>query len=203
MEGDSLGFMEDQQQFKLGSSPEKVRPLTSSDPSSFSSRFLCQLFQLSFVQYLLKLLQRASIWLGFVLPVETMTNQLHPTQSPPRPGRLARRLRGRLERLLLSVVPTRIQNLLGYLPADWGHFNKPREILEALVNPFSKASKRKRDDVALEEQESWFEVLERDLPEDDSGDSTYEPSDEESDSEEFQSQNDTEVELELEEQDGI
>ncbi|KFW86586.1 hypothetical protein N305_11888, partial [Manacus vitellinus] len=50
----------------------------------------------------------------------------------------------------------------------------PAEILEAPINPSSKASKRKRDDVALEEQESWFVVLERDLPEDDSEDLTYE-----------------------------
>ncbi|RLV84247.1 hypothetical protein DV515_00016307 [Chloebia gouldiae] len=40
-------------------------------------------------------------------------------------------------------------------------------IQEAPINPASKASKRKRDDVDLEQQESWFVVLERDLPEDD------------------------------------
>ncbi|KFV48847.1 hypothetical protein N328_01216, partial [Gavia stellata] len=48
------------------------------------------------------------------------------------------------------------------------------EIREALINPSHKANKRKRDDVALEEQESWFVVLERDLPEDDSEDIPYE-----------------------------
>ncbi|KFP04445.1 hypothetical protein N300_11676, partial [Calypte anna] len=47
----------------------------------------------------------------------------------------------------------------------------PAEIREALISPFTKANKRKRDDVALEEQESW---LQRDLPEDDSADLTYE-----------------------------
>ncbi|KFP20446.1 hypothetical protein Z169_10176, partial [Egretta garzetta] len=50
----------------------------------------------------------------------------------------------------------------------------PTEIREALINPFNKANKRKRDDVALEEQESWLVVLERDLPENDSDDLTYE-----------------------------
>ncbi|KFU92518.1 hypothetical protein M959_10019, partial [Chaetura pelagica] len=50
----------------------------------------------------------------------------------------------------------------------------PAEVREALINPSSKASKRKRDDVALEEQESWLVVLERDLPEEDSEDLTYE-----------------------------
>ncbi|KFQ94362.1 hypothetical protein Y956_16371, partial [Nipponia nippon] len=50
----------------------------------------------------------------------------------------------------------------------------PAEIREALINPSSKANKRKRDDVALEEQESWLVVLERDLPEDDPEDTVYE-----------------------------
>ncbi|KFQ33976.1 hypothetical protein N331_03896, partial [Merops nubicus] len=50
----------------------------------------------------------------------------------------------------------------------------PAEIREALINPFNKANKRKRDDVALEEQESWLVVLERELLEDDSEDPTYE-----------------------------
>ncbi|KGL74816.1 hypothetical protein N309_07270, partial [Tinamus guttatus] len=48
------------------------------------------------------------------------------------------------------------------------------EIREALINPSNKGNKRKRDDVALEEQESWVVVLEKDLLEDDSEDVTYE-----------------------------
>ncbi|XP_015507052.1 uncharacterized protein LOC107215424 [Parus major] len=175
-----------------------MRPPTSSD--SFSSRFLGQILQLSLVKYPLKLLQKASVWIGFVFPVGTLRSKLCP-QSPSRPGLLARKRRGKLVRLLLSVTPTRIQNFLGYLPVDWGHTNMSKEIGEALINPASKASKRKRDDVALEEQESWFMVLERDLPEDDSEDPTYEPSEEESDSNEYQSENDTD--LELEEQGGV
>lgn len=54
------------------------------------------------------------------------------------------------------------------------HLRIPAEIREALINPSSKANKRKRDDVALEEQVSWVVVLERDLPEDDPEDVTYE-----------------------------
>ncbi|KFP89640.1 hypothetical protein N311_12104, partial [Apaloderma vittatum] len=49
----------------------------------------------------------------------------------------------------------------------------PAEIREALINPFNKANKRKWGDVALEEQDSWLTLLERDLPEDDSEDLTY------------------------------
>ncbi|KAM6040160.1 uncharacterized protein LJ206_020299 [Theristicus caerulescens] len=190
-----------EQQLRPRTSPEQGRLVTCKEPCSFSSRFLCQILQLSFVKYLLKILQKASVWIGFVVPVETIISKVYPTQSPTRPGRLAKKRRGRLTSLLLSLVPTRIQNILGYLPADWGQSNMPKEIREALINPSSKANKRKRDDVALEEQESWLVVLERDLPEDDPEDTAYEPSDVETDSEEYKSQNDTEADLELEEQD--
>ncbi|XP_039552713.1 uncharacterized protein LOC120496384 isoform X1 [Passer montanus] len=178
----------------------QMRPPTSSD--SFSSRLLGQILQLSLVKYPLKLLQKASGWIGLVLPVETIRSRLCPSsQSSSRPGLLARKRRGKLLRLLLSLTPTRVQTFLGYLPTDWGHSNMSKEIQEAPINPASKASKRKRDDVALEQQESWFVMLERDLPEDDSEDPTYEPSELESDTDEYHSQNDTD--LELEEQGGV
>ncbi|XP_010079023.1 PREDICTED: uncharacterized protein LOC104467091, partial [Pterocles gutturalis] len=179
--------------------------------SSFSSRFLSWFFQMSFVKYpereevlgdKLKILQKASSWVGFVVPVDAIISKVSPTQSPTRPRLLARKRRGRLTRLLLSVVPMRIQNLLGYLPADWGRSNMPKEIREALISPHHKANKRKWDELSLEEQESWLVVLERDLPEDDSEDVTYEPSDTETDSEEYKSHNDTDADLEPEEQDG-
>lgn len=74
----------------------------------------------------MNILQKASVWIGFVVPVETVIREVYPTQSPSRRGRLAKKRRGRLMRLLLSVVPTRIQNILGYLPADWGQSNMPK-----------------------------------------------------------------------------
>ncbi|XP_062366415.1 uncharacterized protein LOC134054568 [Cinclus cinclus] len=168
---------------------------TSSD--SFSSRLLGQILQFSLVKYPLKLLQKASVWIGLVFPGDTIRSKLcPPSQSPSRPRLLARKRRGKLVRLLLSVAPTRIQNFLGYLPMDWSQSNVSKEIQGTLVNPAGKANKRKRDDVALEKQESWFVVLERDWPEDDYEDITYEPSEVESDSDEYQSQNDTDLELE-------
>ncbi|KAL2295006.1 hypothetical protein Nmel_018150 [Mimus melanotis] len=170
-----------------------MTPPTSSD--SFSSRFLGQVLQLSLVKYPLKLLQKASVWIGLVLPVSSIRSRLCPP-ALSRPGLLARKRRGKLLRLLLSVTPTSIQNFLGHLPMDWGQSNVSKEVREAPINPASKASKRKRDDVALEQQESWFVVLERDWPEEDSEDPTYEPSELESDSDEYQSQNDTDLELE-------
>ncbi|OWK56322.1 hypothetical protein RLOC_00006616, partial [Lonchura striata] len=144
-----------------------------------------------------KLLQKASVWIGLVLPVGTIRSKLcPPSQSPSRPGLLARKRWGKLVHLLFSVTPTSIQNFLGYLPADWGQSNISKEIQEAPINPASKSSKRKRDDVDLEQQEPWFVVLERDLPEDDPEDVSYVPLELESDSDEYQSQNDTELELE-------
>uniref|UniRef100_A0A803W8J0 Uncharacterized protein n=1 Tax=Ficedula albicollis TaxID=59894 RepID=A0A803W8J0_FICAL len=173
----------------------QMRPLTSSD--SLPRRFLDRILQLSLVKYPLKLLEKASAWVGWVIPASSIRSKLcPPSQSPGRAGLLARKRRGKLLRLLLSVTPTSVQNLLGYLPMDWGQSNVPEEIREAPIHPDSKASKRKRDDVALEQQESWLVVLERDWPEDDSEDLTYEPSEVETDSEEYQSQNDTDLELE-------
>ncbi|XP_013051714.1 uncharacterized protein [Anser cygnoides] len=196
-----------QQQFQPHSSPVwaellQGRMVVCNKPYSLPSRILCQVLQLGFVKNLLKILQKVSAWVGLVVPVETIISKVCPMQSPTRPGRLAKKRRGRLMRLLLSIVPTRIQNILGQLPADWGQSDMPKEIREALINPSSKANKRKRDDVALEEQVSWVVVLERDLPEDDPEDVTYEPSDVETDSEEYKSQNDTETDLEFEEWDG-
>lgn len=72
----------------------------------------------------LKLLQKASVWIGLVFPVETLRSKLWPpSQAPTRPRLQVRRRRGKLQYLLLSVTPTSIQNFLGYLPTDWGHSN--------------------------------------------------------------------------------
>ncbi|XP_056368317.1 uncharacterized protein LOC130264290 [Oenanthe melanoleuca] len=173
----------------------RMRTLPSSD--SFSRRFLDKILQLSLVKYPLELLGKASAWIGLVLPVSSIRDRLcPPSRSPGRAGLLARKRRGKLQRLLLSVTPASIQSLLGCLPMDWGQSSAPREIREAPINPDSKGSKRKRDDVALEQHESWLVVLERDWPEEDSEDPTYEPSEVETDSEEYQSQNDTDLELE-------
>uniref|UniRef100_A0A8C9FC84 Uncharacterized protein n=1 Tax=Pavo cristatus TaxID=9049 RepID=A0A8C9FC84_PAVCR len=176
--------------------------VTSSEPGSFSSRFLHQVLQLGLVRSLLKMLQKVSVWVGFVVPVEAIISRVCPVQSPYRPTRLAKKRHGRLTRLLLAFIPTRIQAVLGRLPTDWGQSNMPKEVREALINPSSKANKRKRDDVALEEQESWVVVLEKDLPEDDPEDLSYEPSEVDTDTEEYKSQNSTETDLEFEEHEG-
>ncbi|CAM9735234.1 unnamed protein product [Bubo scandiacus] len=163
-----------EQQLRPCTSPEQGRLVTCNQPYSFSRRFLCRIIQLNFVKYILKILQKASVWIGFVVPVEAITSKVYATQSPTRPGQPVKKLWGRIMRLLPSTVPTRIMNILGYLPADWGQSNVPKEIRESPINPSNKATKRKWDDVALEEQESLLVLLGRDLPEEDSEDPTYE-----------------------------
>ncbi|XP_061212110.1 uncharacterized protein LOC133213702 [Neopsephotus bourkii] len=196
-----------EQQGRPCTSTEQVQILQGgavacSEPHSFSSRFLHQILQLSSVKYLLKVLRKASAWIGFVVPVDTIISKVYPLQSP-RPRRLARKRRGRLMCFVLSIIPIRIQNILRYQPGNWGQSNVPKEIQEALINSSNKASKRKWDDLDREEEESLLVELERDLLEDDSDDLTYKPSDVETDSEEYETQNDTEADLEFEEQDGI
>ncbi|XP_063260891.1 uncharacterized protein LOC134554280 [Prinia subflava] len=164
-------------------SPKQMTPPTHSD--SFSSRFLGQILQLRLVKYPLKLLQKASVWIGLVTPVETLRSKLcPPDQSPTWPGKLVH--------LLLSVTPTRIQNFLGYLLAEWDQSNMSKELRKALSNPAWNGD----DDVAPKQQQTWLVFLEMDLPEDDSDDFTYEPSVMESDSDEYQSHSDTDLELE-------
>nr|XP_021145368.1 uncharacterized protein LOC102094299 isoform X3 [Columba livia] len=189
-----------EQQMQLCTSPEQGGLVTSEEPNSFSSRFLCWILQLGFVKYLLKILHKASAWIGLMVSTGTRISKFYPTQSPTRPGNLVKRHQGRGMSLLLSVLPIRIKSTLGYGPAVWDQSNMAKEILESPTNPSNKANKRKRDDVPLEEQESQLVILQRDLLDDDSEDLTYEPSDVETDSEEYNSQNDTD--LDLEEQDG-
>ncbi|KAM8986760.1 uncharacterized protein PRD47_018250 isoform 2-T2 [Ara ararauna] len=180
----------------------KGESVACSQLHSFSSRFLHQILQLSSAKYLLKILRKASAWIGFGVPVETIISKVYPLLSP-RPRQLAKKPQGRLMCFVLSIIPTRIQNILGYQPVVWDQSNVPKEIQETLINSSNKANKRKWDDVNREEEESLLVELEGDLLEDDSKDLTYKSSDVETDSEEYESQNDTEVDLEFEEQDGI
>ncbi|XP_019345455.2 uncharacterized protein LOC102569169 isoform X2 [Alligator mississippiensis] len=169
-------------------------------------RFFQQAAQLGLGRSLLQLLQKMFAWAGFSIPVETIGSGDPPASSPSRPVRHAKKRLGRLACFLFAIVPCRLQNALGYLPPG------SLEIRKTPVKPCGKGSKRKQDDVALEDQQSWVEVLQEELPEqDDPNDATYEswppslfqPSKSETDSEEYRSQNETETDLEFEEQDGV
>ncbi|XP_029466829.1 proline-, glutamic acid- and leucine-rich protein 1-like isoform X2 [Rhinatrema bivittatum] len=111
---------------------------------------------------------------------------------------------GRLLCFLFSITPHWLQCILGYpRPQDIGGSAAPEEVKQSPLNPWGKGCKRKQEDVDLEEQQSWIEALEEDLPEEDEADTTYEPSKSETDSEEHRSKNETESDLEFEEKDGL
>ncbi|XP_056407983.1 nucleoplasmin-like protein ANO39 isoform X2 [Hyla sarda] len=108
---------------------------------------------------------------------------------------------GRLARLILLVTPYRIQYALGYRTGEGIGKTSADDIRKSPLKPSGKGSKRKQDDLDIEEQHSWVAFMAEDFPEEDQEDDpTYEPSNTESDSEENKSDNDTESDLEVEEE---
>ncbi|XP_053869676.1 uncharacterized protein LOC128828764 isoform X2 [Malaclemys terrapin pileata] len=190
--------------------PEK-RELSQETPAartgseSSLARFFHHIAPLGLFSSLARLLHQLSAWGSSSIPVENIGSQDDRAPSPDRPVRHAKKRLGRLAHLLFTIIPARFQRALGYLPADcMGQSGIPEEIQKSPVRPSGKGSKRKQDDVALEEQQSWVEILQQELPEDDEAeDSTYEPTRSETDSEEYRSQNETETDLEFEEKDGV
>ncbi|KAJ1084984.1 hypothetical protein NDU88_005121 [Pleurodeles waltl] len=158
------------------------------------------------LKYVFKVLQKMMALVGFPVAVEDVGSADLQTSSPTSRRVIAGKKRlGRLARFLLSVAPQRLQTALGYpVSKGLGDGDVPDEVRQSPTKPCGKGSKRKVEDVALEEQQSWIEALAEDLPdENDEGDVTYQLSKSETDSEEYQSKNDTESDLEFEEKDGI
>ncbi|KAE8631931.1 hypothetical protein XENTR_v10001364 [Xenopus tropicalis] len=112
---------------------------------------------------------------------------------------------GRFARLLLSLAPQKLQCALGYHSAESiGQAGGSDDIRKSPLKPCGKGSKRKQDDLEVEEQQSWVALMNEDLPdEDEEDDPTYEPSNTDTDSEEHHSKNDTESDLEIEEKEGV
>ncbi|XP_032658350.2 uncharacterized protein LOC116837762 [Chelonoidis abingdonii] len=180
-------------------------PAAKTDSESSLARFFHHIAPLGLFSSLARLLHKLSAWGGPSVPVENIGSLDYRAPSLDRPVRHAKKRLGRLAQLLFAIIPARFQRVLGYLPADcMGQSRIPEEIRKSPVKPSGKGSKRKQDDVALEEQQSWVEILQQELPEEDEAeDSTYEPTRSETDSEEYRSQNDTETDLEFEEKDGV
>ncbi|XP_039371855.1 uncharacterized protein LOC120391806 isoform X2 [Mauremys reevesii] len=187
-----------------GELPQEL-PAAQTDSESSLARFFHHIAPLGLFSSLARLLHKLSAWGGPSVPVENIGSLDDRAPSLDRPVRHAKKRLGRLAHLLFAIIPARFQRALGYLPADcMGQSGIPEEIQKSPVKPSGKGSKRKQDDVALEEQQSWVEILQQELPEEDEAeDSTYEPTRSETDSEEYRSQNDTETDLELEEKDGV
>ncbi|TTK63261.1 hypothetical protein Baya_15652 [Bagarius yarrelli] len=116
--------------------------------------------------------------------------------------RTGRKRLGRTTRLLLAILPRRLQGALGYPVCTSIGCSVSPEVRCSPTKPCGKGSKRKQDDLDEDEeveQQSWVEALNQELTDEDpSADPDYEPTAVETDSEEYRSRNDTESDLEVE-----
>ncbi|XP_056112304.1 oogenesis-related [Rhinichthys klamathensis goyatoka] len=168
------------------------------------SAVLCRISQSWPVSLTMRAL-RGFWWLfGFSTPVKAISPAGEEKGGSPkeRPCRTVRKRLHRVTRLLLTILPRRIQRALGYpVCTSIGCAVSP-EVSCSPAKPCGKGSKRKQDDLDEEEdldQQSWVEALTQELAEEDHVvDPDYEPSGVETDSEEYRSHNDTESDLEIE-----
>ncbi|XP_042333779.1 uncharacterized protein LOC121936064 isoform X2 [Sceloporus undulatus] len=156
------------------------------------------------LRYLIPILQKfISICSALRRRRDALAGLKRPVCSPARPVQHAKKRLGIIARLILALLPRRLERELSYSDTNGGSCI-PKETLNMSVNPSGKGSKRKQDDVLLEEHQCWVETLLQELPEeDDPEDSTYEPTKSETDSEEYKSHNSTETDLEFEEKNGM
>ncbi|XP_058615592.1 oogenesis-related isoform X2 [Onychostoma macrolepis] len=185
------------------------------------SAIFCRISQFWPVRCTMRAL-RGLWWLfGFSAPVKVISLAREEKSGSPkeRQCRTVRKRLNRVTRLLLAILPRRIQSALGYpVCTSIGCAVSPGMIIPFLqvcvclfsalevrcspTKPCGKGSKRKQDDLDEEEeveQQSWVEALNQELAEEDHAvDPDYEPSAVETDSEEYRSHNDTESDLEVE-----
>ncbi|XDV22352.1 hypothetical protein PO909_027259 [Leuciscus waleckii] len=168
------------------------------------SAVLCRISQSWPVSLTMRAL-RGFWWLfGFSTPVKAISPAGEEKGGSPkeRQWRTVRKRLHRVTRLLLTILPRRVQRALGYpVCTSIGCAVSP-EVRCSPTKPCGKGSKRKQDDLDEEEwvdQQSWVEALSQELAEEDHVvDPDYEPSGVETDSEEYRSHNDTESDLEIE-----
>ncbi|XP_066458142.1 uncharacterized protein [Eleutherodactylus coqui] len=183
-----------------GEAAPEVKSLTHVQNSGWLKLLLSRIFCICPLKYVLKSLKMLA---GLPQEVENMAcaDQISPRKRRFVSGK--KRL-GRLARLILFIAPNKMQGALGYRTVEDIGKTSTDDIKKSPLKPCGKGSKRKQDDLDIEEQHSWVTFMTEDLPdEDEDGDATYEPSNSESDSEENKSKNDTESDLEVEERDGI
>ncbi|XP_069820618.1 uncharacterized protein [Dendropsophus ebraccatus] len=150
-----------------------------------------------------KMLKKIAVFTGLSEEVENV-GSADPLTPNKRRFLSGKKRIGRLARLILLVTPYRIQCALGYRTAENIGKSSADDVRQSPLKPCGKGSKRKQDDLDLEEQHSWVTFITEDLPDEDQDDDpSYEPSNSVSDSDENKSKNDTESDLEVEEKDGI
>ncbi|XP_063770847.1 uncharacterized protein LOC134907221 [Pseudophryne corroboree] len=166
----------------------------------------CLLLRISCIwplKYVFKMLKKVVSFAGLSEEVETVGSAEQ--TSPNRRFLSGKKRIGRLARLILLITPYRLQCALGYRSVqNLGKTSASDDIRKSPLKLHGKGSKRKQDDLDMEEQHSWVTFMTEDLPDEDQvDDPTYEPSNSETDSEENKSKNDTESDLEVEEKDGV
>ncbi|XP_029562852.1 oogenesis-related [Salmo trutta] len=120
--------------------------------------------------------------------------------SPARHCLAGRKRLRRATRILLAILPRRLQSALGYpVCTSIGCAVSP-EVLGSPTKLCGKGNKRKQDDIDAEEQQTWAEALSQELADEEpSVDPDYEPSAVDTDSEEYNSRNDTESDIDVSE----
>ncbi|XP_018583663.2 oogenesis-related [Scleropages formosus] len=141
-------------------------------------------------------------WLLGLSPLKILPS---PMFSPPRQHLAVRKRLSRITRLVLAILPHRVQGALGFPVCTSIGCSVSPEVSSSPTKPCGKGCKRKYDtddddDDDDDEHQSWVEVLNQELAEEDcKTDPDYEPSTmEETDSEEYHTHNDTESSLEIE-----
>uniref|UniRef100_H3A939 Uncharacterized protein n=1 Tax=Latimeria chalumnae TaxID=7897 RepID=H3A939_LATCH len=157
------------------------------------------------VSLMIKTVRTLFTKVGFLCSEKTVWVNEQYAGSPDRRCLAGKKRLGRVARILLMLIPFQVQDSLGYpVPSSIGQNETIQEIRQSPTKPAGKGSKRKQDDVDWEEEQSWIEALQEELPEEaEEGDVTFEPSKSMTDTEEHRSNNDTESDLESEERGGI
>ncbi|XP_073498789.1 uncharacterized protein [Phyllobates terribilis] len=181
----------------------KVKSCMPAENPGYMKSLILRITHIWPLKYVFKMLKKIAVFTGLSEEVENVgtAEQVSPSKRRFVSGK--KRI-GRLTRLILLVTPYRIQYALGYRAGESIGKTSADDIRKSPLKPCGKGSKRKQDDLDMEEQHSWVALLTEDLPDEDQvDDPTYEPSISESDSEENKSKNDTESDLEVEEKDGV
>ncbi|XP_043910776.1 uncharacterized protein LOC122787915 [Protopterus annectens] len=192
---------------------ENLNGIKSNLPVTLNTRdrgLLYWITQLGPFKLLVNVLHRLRTLFTVPSSIQNVGMTDHCTVSPDRRSRTAKKRLGRFTRFLLSVLPYRLQNSLGYpVPSSMGMTEVPDDVRQSPTKPYGKGSKRKQDETESseeeEEQDNLVEFIKAELPEEEEEDDPlYEPSTSKSnvDSEEL-SKNDTESDIEVEEKDGI
>ncbi|KAF7664116.1 hypothetical protein LDENG_00189400 [Lucifuga dentata] len=134
---------------------------------------------------------------------EQRTKAQTDASTPARQNLAGRKRLHWLTRMLLSVLPRRLQSFLGYpVSSSIGRDLSP-EVRVSPTKPCGKGSKRKQDELdddeeEEDEQQTWVKTLTQEIAEDGTEeDPDYEPSTIETESEEYQLHNDTESDVEV------